>query len=73
MTTRQIRQTLVIEGFWTSDTSEDISEFESAIIMACKGLVELVPMSKDLPNARGLQLIHSKMLFSALLQTSENS
>jgi hypothetical protein len=59
MTTRQSRQTLVIEGLWTSDTSEDIGEFESAIIMACKGLVELVPMSKDLPNVRGLQLIHS--------------
>lgn len=59
MASRQSRQALTIDGLWTSmDETEDIKEFESAAIMACSGLVELVPMSKGSPTIRKLQLIH---------------
>lgn len=45
MTTRQIRQALAIDNLWTSGEREEqeIGEFETAAVMACRGLVELVP------------------------------
>jgi hypothetical protein len=59
MSTRQTRQALAIDGIWTSgDKSEDIEEFENAAIMACRGLVELVPISSLSPSSRTLKFIH---------------
>ncbi|KAH7155898.1 hypothetical protein EDB81DRAFT_376066 [Dactylonectria macrodidyma] len=59
MTTRQIRQALTIDSVWKSgEESEDVAQFESAVIMACRGLVELVPSSTKPSHSRTLKLIH---------------
>ncbi|KAH8589262.1 hypothetical protein B0O99DRAFT_725637 [Bisporella sp. PMI_857] len=59
MTTYQTRQAFVIDGTWSSENkAEDITEFENAVIMACRGLVEMVPVSEAESASRVLKFIH---------------
>ncbi|KAJ8123811.1 hypothetical protein ONZ43_g322 [Nemania bipapillata] len=56
MSSSQIRQAVTVDSLWSSDNeNEDMSVFENAALMACKGLVQREPVS-DASN--GLRFIH---------------
>ena len=59
VTTHQLRQALAIDGIWSSASGDEkIDEFESAVIMACRGLVELVPVSGLSQLEHTLKFVH---------------
>ena len=59
MTTYQTRQAFSVDGKWSRDNNgEEIGEFESAAVMACRGLVEISPITRGPSTRRVLKFIH---------------